>query len=101
MRLSIRLTIEHLKILIFFSGPSPLPHPRDTSGTPGPGAFAAPLWDWPGYVLLPSGLKREVMGTVLFTHSSSGSDNLNAWEYQGICHSLGYQTVILNLTRYV
>lgn len=96
MRLSIRLIIEHLKNY-FLGYPPPLPHPR----TPGPGASAAPLWDWPGVVLLPSvrSQKQEVRGTVLFAHSFSGFDISNAWKYQGICHFLGYQAVILNLNR--
>lgn len=95
MRLNIRLTIEHLKNLIFFSGPPPLLHPRDPQA-----------WSLSCTPLGPAGLcaaavfqKREAIGTVLFGHSRSGFDNLSAWEYQGICHFLGYQNVILNLTR--
>lgn len=96
MRLSIRLTVEHLKNSFLGFPPPPLPHPR----TPGPGASAAPLWDWRGDVLPPSvrSQKREVRGTVLFTHSL-GLISRMAWKYQGICHFLGYQAVILNLTR--
>lgn len=54
-----------------------------------------------GWVITTAALcqKCEVKGTIPFAHNFSGFDNLNALEYQGICHFLGYQIAFLNLTR--
>lgn len=95
MRLSIWLASEHLKNFTFFLDPPTLTHPRDSQAW----SLCCTRLGLAWFHVAARCQNQEVIGTILFAHSFSRFDNLNAWEYQSICQVLGYQVVILNLTR--